>query len=61
MSITSIGNAKRTLSIIVAVSAALATVATGRAQTGYRPTASNLAARDWFQDARFGLFRRGSA
>ena len=31
-------------------------MATGRAQTGYRPTAANLAAREWFQDARFGLF-----
>src|SRR6186997_588416 len=28
----------------------------GRAQTGYRPTAANMAAREWFQDARFGLF-----
>src|SRR5215211_2580384 len=50
------GKAKGTLSMIVAVAAALATVATGRAQTGYRPTAANLAAREWFQDARFGLF-----
>ena len=24
--------------------------------TGYRPSAGNLAAREWFQDARFGLF-----
>src|SRR5262249_57001370 len=30
--------------------------APGRAQTGSRPTATNLAAREWFQDARFGLF-----
>jgi alpha-L-fucosidase len=26
------------------------------AQTGYTPTPENLAAREWFQDARFGLF-----
>lgn len=26
------------------------------AQTGYKPTPENLAAREWFQDARFGLF-----
>ena len=26
------------------------------AQPGYRPSASNLAAREWFQDARFGMF-----
>ena len=28
----------------------------GRAQTGYQPAPANLAAREWFQDARFGLF-----
>src|SRR5262245_20357904 len=27
-----------------------------RAQSGYRPSAANLAAREWFQDARFGMF-----
>src|SRR5258708_4010424 len=27
-----------------------------RAQTGYKPTAENLAAREWFQDARLGMF-----
>ncbi len=27
-----------------------------RAQTGYQPTAENLAAREWFQDARLGMF-----
>jgi alpha-L-fucosidase len=26
------------------------------AQTGYQPTPENLAARQWFQDAKFGLF-----
>ena len=26
------------------------------AQEGYRPAPENLAARQWFQDARFGLF-----
>src|SRR2546428_12575559 len=36
--------------------AALAALARGTAQTGYRPSAANLAAREWFQDARFGLF-----
>src|SRR5262245_37542754 len=30
--------------------------AAGGAQTQYRPSAANLAAREWFQDARFGLF-----
>jgi alpha-L-fucosidase len=27
-----------------------------RAQEGYQPSASNLAAREWFQDAKFGMF-----
>jgi alpha-L-fucosidase len=27
-----------------------------RAQSGYTPPAANLAAREWFQDARFGMF-----
>jgi alpha-L-fucosidase len=30
--------------------------APAQAQGGYTPAASNLAAREWFQDARFGLF-----
>src|SRR5258706_4007420 len=56
MRTTSIGTVKRGLLAIVAAVAALSTVATGRAQTGYRPGAANLAARAWFEDARFGLF-----
>ena len=27
-----------------------------RAQAGYQPSAANLAAREWFRDARFGMF-----
>ena len=27
-----------------------------RAQENYQPSATNLAAREWFQDAKFGLF-----
>jgi alpha-L-fucosidase len=42
--------------LLAACAAALSIVAPGRAQTGYRPAAANLAAREWFQDARFGLF-----
>ena len=57
MNMTSIVTAKRALLlIIVAAAAALSTAAPGRAQSGYRPSAANLAAREWFQDARFGLF-----
>src|SRR5438093_8157422 len=59
MSIMSIVR-KRVSLLVVAVGAAalgtLGTTATGHAQAGYRPTAANLAAREWFQDARFGLF-----
>src|SRR6266511_6044302 len=55
MSITPMVKAKLALPIVAAAAAALSTVA-GRAQTGYRPSAANLAAREWFQDARFGLF-----
>ena len=31
-------------------------IATLRAQDGYTPTAENIEARQWFQDARLGLF-----
>ena len=56
MSIMSTVRSRLSLLVLVAGAAALCTTATGRAQTGYRPTAANLAAREWFQDARFGLF-----
>jgi alpha-L-fucosidase len=56
MSMTSIVKATRTLLIVAAAAAAPFTVATGRAQAGYQPSAANLAAREWFQNARFGLF-----
>ena len=29
---------------------------TANAQTGYTPSPENLKSREWFQDARFGLF-----
>jgi len=31
-------------------------MATVAAQSGYQPSPANLAAREWFQDARFGMF-----
>jgi alpha-L-fucosidase len=34
----------------------LSVVITAYAQTGYTPTPENLKAREWFQDAKFGLF-----
>src|SRR5215813_5241495 len=42
--------------IVLSTVMALLLIGTGSAQTGYQPSASNLAAREWFQDARFGLF-----
>src|SRR6185295_3116073 len=42
--------------LIVTCAIAWSIVAAGRAQTTYHPSAANLAAREWFQDARFGLF-----
>src|SRR5262249_8236768 len=47
---------KRIAVLFTACTAALSTLATTLAQSGYRPTEANLAAREWFQDARFGLF-----
>ena len=44
---------RKTLTV---VAAALACLAPAHAQPGYTPSAANLAAREWFQDARFGLF-----
>jgi alpha-L-fucosidase len=35
---------------------AISVILSAPAQTGYRPSAANLAAREWFQDARFGMF-----
>ena len=42
--------------VVLSGVAALLMMATSSAQTGYQPAAANLAAREWFQDARFGLF-----
>ena len=56
MNITAIVKAKHACRIVAAATMALSTVATEHAQSGYRPSAANLAAREWFQDARFGLF-----
>src|SRR5215813_13738624 len=46
----------RILSRIVSAIVALVCVDVATAQPTYRPPAANLAAREWFQDARFGLF-----
>ena len=34
----------------------LAAVSSAPAQTGYRHSPQNLKAREWFQDAKFGMF-----
>ena len=47
---------RRLLSLLAACAAASILAGPIRAQSGYRPAASNLAAREWFQDARFGMF-----
>jgi alpha-L-fucosidase len=41
---------------LTVVVTALAVRVPARAQAGYTPSAANLAAREWFQNARFGLF-----
>lgn len=48
--------ATRTLFFLAGCTIALSTIAPRAAQAPYRPAATNLAAREWFQDARFGLF-----
>ena len=47
---------RRLSSLLAACAAALVLAGPMHAQSGYRPAASNLAAREWFQDARFGMF-----
>src|SRR5688572_5841432 len=42
--------------VAAAVLAMLATDGSAQGQAKYEPAPENLAARQWFQDARFGLF-----
>ena len=44
------------LRVVVCVVCTWATLAGVGAQSSYEPSAQNLAARQWFQDARFGMF-----
>ena len=46
----------RVLFWLIVVATALAVRVPARAQAAYTPSAANLAAREWFQNARFGLF-----
>src|SRR4029079_4248550 len=46
---------RRLLSLLAACAAASILAGPIRAQSGYRPAASNLAAREWVQDACFGM------
>jgi len=51
------GRAAHDAAQAIALAVALAlTASPARGQTGYVPSAENLAAREWFQDARFGMF-----
>jgi len=47
---------RRVLAILAVSLIALAAIVRASAQTRYQPSAANLAAREWFQNARFGLF-----
>ena len=47
---------KRVVALLFVCTAAVWAVPSSDGQTGYRPSAANLAAREWFQNARFGLF-----
>ena len=47
---------RRALAVSVSMFLLAGLAASGLAQEGYTPSAENLKARQWFQDARFGLF-----
>src|SRR3954470_4879997 len=47
---------RRLLPVLALCVAAPALLTPLDAQSGYRPAPENLAAREWFQDARFGMF-----
>ena len=47
---------RKVLAIVAVSLIALAAIVRASAQTRYQPSAANLAAREWFQNARFGLF-----
>jgi alpha-L-fucosidase len=46
----------RPLPALLSAIIAIAWLSTLSAQSGYKPSPANLAAREWFQDARFGMF-----
>src|SRR3982751_2800666 len=46
----------RPLAALLVALVTVASMAAPAAQSGYQPPAANVAAREWFQDARFGLF-----
>ena len=54
--ITGMMNHRHLLGCLVSIAAILAPVAVRGAEPAYQPGPENLAARAWFQDARFGLF-----
>jgi len=56
MTLGRFGSARAWQAVVGAVIIVLTPVTRGSAQTGYNPSAENLAARQWFQDAKFGMF-----
>ena len=53
---TTIVNRRIAFATLVTAAAVSAVPPAAHAQEGYTPTAENLAARQWFQDAKFGMF-----
>jgi alpha-L-fucosidase len=46
----------RPIAVLFVVLAGVACMSPLSAQSGYKPPAANVAAREWFEDARFGMF-----
>src|ERR1043165_10228114 len=49
-------HSRRRCFVVLLLAALLASAAPVRARDEYRPTPSNLASREWFRGAKFGLF-----
>ncbi len=49
-------NTTKLSSVVWCIAIALISPFSGRAQDSYTPTAENLVAREWFQDAKIGMF-----
>src|SRR5262249_35351407 len=56
MTLGRFGSGRAWQAVVGAIIIVLTPVTRGWAQTGYTPSPENLAARRWFQDAKFGMF-----